>query len=102
MADKYALRRVLLGVVRAAEPAWCEVSDVLVSPDIAPRIEQGLATQEQVALELLGLVERGYLTDLRPGRAPLFRLPPAGRGQLDREDDLAEYVWGEFASKFAE
>jgi hypothetical protein len=98
----YTFRRVLLDVVRSYEPATAGMGDVLTHPKIAMRVEQQLTTPKEVAGAIHGLVERGYLRDYRPGRAPCLRLTPAGRGQLDREESLHEYLWGDAASEFAE
>lgn len=100
--DKYNLRRVILKILRPVDVVPMTVSDMMDAPQIAMRIEQGLLTQEQLVTELKGLAERGYIKDLKPGRAPLWRITAIGRGQIDREDDLHEYVWGEYASRFAE
>lgn len=96
--DKYVMRRQILEAVRQCEPAAAEVSDI----ESFPPIEMASIAGEELRRETRSLVERGYLKDLRPGRAPLLRLTPAGRGQVDREDDLHEYVWGQYASRFAQ
>jgi hypothetical protein len=98
----YTFRRLLLTVVRSMEPAPATMSDVCGHADIAQRLDEQLTDQATISAELRGLAERGYLKNLRPGRAPLFRLTSVGRGQLDREDALQEYIWGEYASEFAE
>ena len=98
----YTFRRLLLTIVREFEPAPTGMSDILGHADIAMRIDQQLTDAKAIATAIRGLVERGYLKDYRPGRAPCLRLTSAGRGQLDREDKLHEYLWGEYASEFAE
>lgn len=98
MADQYILRRTILTAVRQCEPAAAELDDI----EQFPPLEMNAAvTPNQILGTARELAERGYLADLRPGRVPLFRLTAKGRGQLDREEDLDEYVWGQFASKFA-
>lgn len=98
MADKYTLRRQILDAVRACEPAGARYGDVAQ----APAIEMNPAvTPEQLGEEIKGLVAAGYLADLMPGRMPLLRLSLKGRLQADRETDLDEFVWGEYASRFA-
>lgn len=94
----YVLRRVVLQAVRDAEPAAATFQDVERHPALEMRAD---VTPNTVLAILDGLVERGYLANLRPGRDPLYRLTAKGRGQLDREDDLDEYVWGQYASRFA-
>lgn len=94
--DKYHLRRAILDALMAAEPAAAAPSDVLSYPPI----EMAAVPQAQVMDELRGLVERDYARNLKPGRDPLFRITAVGRGQINKDDDLQEYVWGEWASKF--
>jgi len=95
--NKYTLRRTLIEAVRQSEPAAATVDDVMTYP----MIEMGAVRRDEVTAELAGLVAHDYLRDLCPGRAPLYRVSPQGRDQVDRETDLEEYIWGEFASKFA-
>lgn len=95
--NKYTLRRNLLGAVRNCEPAAATVDDVMTYP----MMEMGAVRRDEAIAELSGLVAHNYLRDLCPGRAPFYRLSPQGRDQIDRETDLDEYIWGEFASKFA-
>ena len=98
MADKYTLRRQILDAVRACEPAGARYGDVAQ----APAIEMNPAvTAAQLYEEMKGMVAAGYLADLMPGRQPLYRVTLKGRLQADRETDLDEYVWGEYASRFA-
>lgn len=94
--DKYHLRRAILEALIANEPGVASPSDVLA---YAP-IEMSGVSLGDVMDELRGLVERQYVRNLKPGRSPLFRITGAGRGQIKKEDDLHEYVWGEWASKF--
>lgn len=98
MPDKYTFRRTILGVVRDCEPAAAEFSDIRLAPVIA--MNAALADAD-VAKELVGLVGAGYLRDLRPGRIGLWRITLKGRLQIDRETDLDEYLWGQYASRFA-
>ena len=98
--DKHVLRRDVIEAIRAAEPAPAETIDVCDYPPIGMRIERELLDRAEVIAALDGLAERGYIENLRPGRAPLWRLTAKGRGQIDREEDLDEYVWGAQASKF--
>jgi DNA-binding PadR family transcriptional regulator len=98
MADQYTLRRMVLGAVRDSEPAAAEFADVERHPALEMRPD---VTPNTVLAVLNGLAEQGYLVNLRPGRDPLFRLTAKGRAQIDRETDLDEYVWGQYASKFA-
>jgi hypothetical protein len=97
MADKYTLRRTILDAVRASEPACAHFDDVVEFPAIAMN---AALSRETVFAELQGLVAGGYLADLMPSRAPLYRLTLKGRLQADRETDLDEYIWGEYASRF--
>ncbi|MBT4815287.1 MAG: hypothetical protein HON70_06290 [Lentisphaerae bacterium] len=94
--DKYHTRQAILKALIDAEPAPLTVSDIcshgLFEMDETPR--------ETVRSELTGLVERGYVRNMRPGRNPLCRITATGRGQIKKEDDLEEFVWGEWASKF--
>lgn len=98
MADKYTLRRSILDAVRASEPACAHFDDVVEYPAIAMN---AALSRETVFAALNGLVACGYLVDLAPGRAPLYRVTVKGRLQADRETDLDEYIWGEYASRFA-
>lgn len=97
--SKYVLRRQILEVVRECEPACVTFGEIAQHPDIA---QNAAVDDDRLQAEIMGLVERGYLKNLRPGRRPLYRITPKGRGQLDMEEDLEEYVWGESASRFAE
>lgn len=101
MADAHTLRRLLLDVVHDAEPAGATMDDLLAAPEIAARVERRMVAAAEVDEACRGLVLHGYLADLRPGREPLFRLTPAGDAQRRREADLDEYVWGQYASRFA-
>ena len=95
--DKYVLRRQILEAIKEAEPAAVEVDDVYESPQML----MAAVPRDTIAEELRGLASHGYLTDLRPGREPLYRLTPAGADQASMESDLDEYLWGQYASKFA-
>lgn len=95
--DKYRIRRLVLEVAEALEPAPTELADLLNHPIIS---RSGIAP-EAIGTHAAALAERGYLIDHRPGRQPLYRLTPKGRGQLAQEEDLEEFVWGDMASKFA-
>jgi len=95
--DKHHLRRAILTAVKAVEPAAASITDIQTHP----LIEMAAITIEQITAEMTGLLEREYLQNLRLGRAPLLRLTAKGRGQIEREEDLDEFIWGEFASKFA-
>lgn len=94
----YTLRRTVLQAVKAAEPAPAEFNDVADAPAFLCRPD---VTPNTLLAILTGLVQRGYLADLRPGRDPLYRLTAKGRGQIDREEALDEYIWGQYASGFA-
>ena len=96
--DKYTLRRTILDAVRDCEPTAARFADLAECPKISmnPAIGPALLAQE-----CTGLVAAGYLADLCPGRAPLYRITLKGRLQADRETDLDEYIWGEYASRFA-
>ena len=94
--DKYHLRRAVLEALADFDPAPCTVDEIAQYPPI----EMAGTERETLTRELRGLAAHGYIADLRPGRAPLYRLAAKGRDQLNRETDLDEYVWGEFASKF--
>ena len=95
--DKYHTRRAILGALIHAEPAASAPSDILAYPPLA----MSAIELDTAMTELRGLTELNYVHNLRPGREPLFRITAAGRGQIDREDDLHEFIWGEFASKFS-
>lgn len=95
--DKHILRRKLLDVIRRWQ-APVTLSDILADADLTMRLESALLTTERISEELRNLVLKGYLQDLRPGRAPLFRITGAGIDQIDREGNLHEYIWGEHAS----
>ena len=100
MDNRHAIRRAILQTVIDSDPACTEIPDILRSPQIKPRIDQGLLTDAGVLITVRELCERGYVRDLRPGRSPLFRITPAGRGQINQDDDLTEFIWGQMASKF--
>lgn len=95
--DKYRLRRAILDAVQAMEPAPSTVDEVATFP----LLQSGAVARDDVQREIAGLINHAYLEDLRPGRTPLLRLTPAGADQINRESDLAEYIWGELASRFA-
>ena len=95
--DKYHTRRAIMTALKDCEPAPAEISDILTHPTIEMA---GLALP-LVRGELQAMAEHGYVTDLRPGRSPLFRLTGVGRDQINREGTLHEFIWGEFASEFA-
>ena len=99
MADLYARRRMLLAVLRPVD-APATFDEILAHPSIVMRLDQRLLTAEDVLDELQGLAQRGYVTDMRPGRTPLYRLTAKGRGQIDREDDPDEYIWGGLAARY--
>lgn len=99
--DKYHIRRAILSALVDSEPAPSTPSDILSYPPLRMSIERKATEQDLVMGAVTALVERNYISDLRPGREPLFRITGAGRGQIDREDDLHEFIWGEFASKFS-
>lgn len=98
--DKYTIRRQVLEALSDAAPAAADTADVCDWPEIAMRLERELVSREDVIGALDGLAERGYIENLRPGRAPLWRIAAKGRDQIDRETDLDEYIWGQMASKF--
>jgi len=83
------------------EPAPCELAEINALPNLRLALDRGLLTQENIVEEIQGLIEHGYISDLRPGRAPLLRLTARGRDQAKRDSDLDEYIWGQYASKFA-
>jgi hypothetical protein len=98
MADKHTLRRTILDAVRDCEPCAARFNDLVQHP----AIEMNAAvTTDRLAQECGGLVDAGYLVDLQPGRAPLYRVTLKGLLQVKRETDLDEYIWGEYASRFA-
>ena|GEM_PF-1881643 len=101
MADKYVLRRTVLKALAPIDEAPMTVRDLARTPSFAMRMDRGLLTMQQLAELCAGLAENGYIIDMRPGREPLYRITAAGRAQHDRETDLEEYVWGEYASEFA-
>jgi hypothetical protein len=94
--DKYRIRRAILDELVTMAPvpssfdALCELPGV-----VAHQVKAA-----DVIAEIQGLVEHGYVADLLPGRGGLYRSTAAGRSQINRETDLDEYVWGEFASRF--
>ncbi len=94
--DKYHVRRQILDALVFFEPAAAPPSDILAYPPI----EMSAISADRIMPELTALAERGYIKNLRPGRDPLFRITVVGRGQINREDELQEFIWGEFASKF--
>ena len=98
--DKYRLRVSILDAVESLEPGKCTLDEISIHTRIAGQLRSKSLTPEGLAKEVTGLVERGYLTDVRPGREPLVGLTAKGRGQLKQEEDLDEYIWGEQASKF--
>lgn len=91
--DKYHLRRAVLDALLAAEPAPLTVDELCGYPPL----QMSATPRETLVAELRGLVDHGYVRDLRPGREPLFRIAADGRDQARREVALAEYVWGEWA-----
>jgi len=91
--DKYRIRRSILQALKDLEPAPATVSDLEAYP-LLSRVDLPRAV---VVDELLGLVDHGYVENLRPTRAPLYRLTAAGRDQIRQDAELAEYVWGELA-----
>ena len=95
--DKHILRRKLLDVIRRWQ-APVTLSDILADADLTMRLESSLIDTARISEELRNLTIKGYLQDLRPGRAPLFRITGAGIDQIDREGNLHEYIWGEHAS----
>ena len=96
--DRHHLRRAILTAVRDLDPAPAGIDDIAGHPVIS----MAAVPRDSLAAAVRGLVSHGYLRDMRPGREPLVRPTPAGTDQIDREADLDEYVWGRFASKFAE
>jgi len=94
--DKYIFRRELLQIAKDYEPALLDLESFFSWP----RFRQRALAKDEIAAELRGLASAGYLVDKRPGREPLYALTDAGRQQIGMECDLAEYVWGEQASKF--
>ena len=94
--DKYRIRRAILEAVEAMEPGLAELDDIAMYP----LLNMSGTQPEKIVDEVRALVDHGYLNDARPGRAPLLRLTPEGRDQIHQETDLAEFIWGEMASKF--
>jgi len=96
--DKYHLRRQILAALLDSEPAASTIEDLMCWPPI----EMSDEPRTDVAGEVRGLLSHGYVRDFRPGRKPLLRIATKGRDQINQEADLDEYVWGEYASKFAQ
>ena len=91
--DKHHLRRAVLDALLSAEPAPATVDELCEYPPLA----MSATPRETLTGELRGLVDHGYVRDLRPGREPLYRVTAAGRDQARRETALDEYIWGEWA-----
>ena len=98
--DNYLIRRAILDGVESLEPGLCTIDDIAAHPHVDAALRSGSLTREKLFAEVQGLVERGYLSDGRPGREPLIGLTAKGRGQIDREEDLDEYVWNTQATRF--
>ena len=92
--DKHSLRRQILSAVMESEPAAVTAEDIAGFPPIELATS---VTAEILERELRGLAERGYLENLRPTREPLYRMTPAGRGQMTLDDEREEFVWGRYA-----
>lgn len=92
--DKHRTRRLILDAVLDLDPAPATLDDLAGYPPVS------MAALERSTLveEARGLARHGYLTDLRPGREPLYRITAAGQDQARRESGLDEYIWGEFAT----
>jgi len=98
--DKYRTRLAILDAVESLEPGVCTLDEIALHTRIDGQIRCGALDKAGLYKEVMALVERGYLSDGRPGREPLIGLTPKGRGQVHREEDLDEYIWGTMASKF--
>jgi len=91
--DKHRLRRAILDAVQDMEPGPTTVDDLQAFPLLAMAAVQ----REAILAACTGLVEHGFLRNMRPTREPLYRLEAAGRDQINRDAELSEYVWGELA-----
>jgi len=97
--DKHIVRQEILVAVNCAHPGGLEAEPLFNCHAFI----RGCVERETILSEARGLVEQGYLDDMRPGRAPLFRITARGKLQLPgcQEADLDEYIYGKYASKFA-
>ncbi len=91
--DKYCLRRAILDAVREMEPAPAELETLARYPLF---VMGGIKSGELLD-QCSGLADHGFLKNLRPTREPVYRLTPAGRDQVTRDAELAEYIWGDMA-----
>jgi hypothetical protein len=91
--DRHRIRRSILQALKELHPSAADYAELLAYP----RIKQAGLLFADVAEAATGLIEHGYVENLRPGRTPLLRLTAAGRDQIDQETTLAEYVWGSLA-----
>jgi hypothetical protein len=94
--DKYRLRRAIVEAVEAQEPGLASADDVAAYP----LLRMGSIDADTLMDAIRGLVEHGYVSDVRPGREPLLRMTGKGRDQIRQDADLDEYIWGEMASQF--
>jgi hypothetical protein len=91
--DKCHIRRAILQALKELHPAPADYAELCAYP----RLKQAGLPFAEVADAATGLCEHGYIENLRPGRAPLFRITADGRDQIDQETDLSEYIWGSLA-----
>ena len=96
--DKHQIRRQIMEGIECFEPAPAEMSDMVTYPYLKGYVAG--AGVEKLLADIQGMIEHGYVENLRPGREPLLRLTAKGRDQLRQEADLEEYIWGGMASRF--
>lgn len=92
--DKHILRQTILRIMKdRIHPGAARLELIARIPDLVIR-----SIERELLLEILqGLVDHGYLANLRPGREPSYKLTAAGIDQIDQETDLDEYIWGDIA-----
>ena len=88
---RYAIRQlILLALCERKAPQYLD--DLVNSSAISC---EGYS-RAQIAAELPGMVDHGYVEDLRPTRGGLYLVTAAGRDQNNLDAERDEYIWGKW------
>lgn len=89
----YQVRQAILAALSERYPGGRDLSALQMAPDC----QAVAATRAELLHECAMLLAGGFLTDLRPGREPFFKITYDGLRQIRRETTPDELVWGDRA-----